>query len=87
MTNAELYILLPIVILMLIAFVIVQVSKYKQNNQVATKFTKPMKNKKEGYKSYFSKKGNAEGYDYMGNHMSNIIVAVVVMLLVFLFIK
>jgi len=58
MTNTELYILLPILALMLVAFIIVQVGKYRPNNRVVSKFTKPISSKQNKEKnltfSYFT---------------------------------
>ena len=68
---------------MLLAFVITQISNYKQNNRVATKLTKSIKKDKP----FLSKKGNAEGYDYMGDHIKNIIIAAIIMPFIFYFSK
>ena len=83
MTNTELYILVPVLVLMLAAFVMTQISKYKQNNRDDKKFTKSTKNDKP----YFSKKGNAEDYTYLSNHILNVTIAAVLMLLIFFFSK
>jgi len=80
MTNTELYILVPVLVLMIVAFIMAQLNKDKQNSQGTTKITK-------NHKSFFSKKGNTEDYNYLSNHFLNVTIGAVIMLLIFFFSK